>query len=72
MLNPALIRQLESYGMTNDHLEQLLAGCQRGKVRTTWHTDHHGNFAKVEVTYVATPRDSRSMRELTQVLQKDH
>ena len=35
MLNQALLRDLESYGLTEDHLIQLLAICSRGAGRAT-------------------------------------
>ena len=72
MLNPALFRQLEDFGLTDQHLTQLLAMCAReGTGRVTWHIDPSG-VAKVEVTLFATRRDSTGMRNLTHLLQKEH
>lgn len=70
-LNPDILSQLEQYyGLTDAHLEQLLAVCRGGLGRATWHTDREG-ICKVEVTFFASRRDSRSMRKLTTLLQKD-
>jgi hypothetical protein len=68
-LNPAVLTQLETYGLTNEHLEQLLAVCQRASGRLTWHLHQHC-IAKVEVTLFAEQRDSRGMRDLTHLLAK--
>ena len=70
-LNPALLQQLEGFGMTNDLLLQLLGICERGPGRATWHVDREGTIAKVELTFFGTTRDSRSMRDLTQLLHKE-
>lgn len=72
MLNPLLIEQLESHGLSEDHLHQLLAICQRGSGRATWHIDPDGYLAKVEVTLWAARRDRSRLRALTQLLHKDH
>ena len=70
-LNPVLLTELESYGLTNEYLEQLLAVCKHHYGRVTWNI-HHEGFSKVEVTLFASMQDSRRMRTLTQLLQKEH
>ena len=70
MLNQMLFQQLEAFGLTNEHLEQLLAVCERGTGKATWHIDPTG-LAKVEVTLTALRKDSRGMRSLTHLLQKE-
>jgi hypothetical protein len=70
MLNPVTLHDLESYGLTEAHLLQLLALCERGTGRATWHVDPQG-IAKVEVTLFASRKDSQGMRSLTTLLQKD-
>ena len=70
MLNPDLFHRLETYGLTDQHLEQLIAVCQRGTGKATWHVDREG-LCKVEVTVFAVRRDYVGMRTLTHFLQKD-
>src|SRR5262245_668710 len=70
-LNPTLFTALESHGMTDDHLRQLLAVCDHGSARATWHIDPNGFFAKLEIAFFAKMSDTRSMRQLTQLLQKE-
>lgn len=70
MLNPNLMSQLETYGLTDEYLAQVLAVCQLGEGRATWHVTR-GMLAKVEVALYALPRDSRGMRHLTDLLQKE-
>lgn len=70
MLNPNLMSQLETYGLTDDHLAQLLAICHLGEGRATWHIGK-GYLTKVEVALFASQRDSRGMRHLTDLLQKE-
>jgi hypothetical protein len=69
-LNPLLFAKLESHGMTNDHLEQLLAVCEHGSARATWHINREGIFIKLEIGLSALMQDSRGMRDLTHLLQK--
>jgi hypothetical protein len=69
-LNALLLTRLEEFGLTNEHLAQILAVCERPPGRATWHIDQRG-LAKVEVTLSASMRDSRGMRSLTHLLQKE-
>jgi hypothetical protein len=69
--NPDYLRRLEDYGMTNDHLRQLLGVCERGPGRVTWHVERQGFFAKVEMTFFGWTRDTGSMRNLSQLLEKE-
>lgn len=71
MLNIGTLRELESYGLTDEHLVQLLAVCRRGTGKAIWHMDQDG-IATVEFTVKATRRDGRGMRTLTDLLQKEH
>lgn len=68
-LNQSLFAQLELYGLSNNHLEQLLALCQNRPGKAVWHIDQEG-FAKLEISLYAPMRDTRRMRELTHLLQK--
>jgi hypothetical protein len=69
MYNPLLLRDLEGCGLTEAHLLQLLALCERGTGSLTWHIDPQG-IAKVEVTLFAFRKDEQRMRSLTTLLQK--
>jgi hypothetical protein len=70
-INPGLLNRLEEYGLTNQHLEQLLSVCLHGPGQAVWHIDKEGYFSKIEMTLFAYTRDTRSMRNLTQLLGKD-
>lgn len=70
MLNQALFHELESYGLTEEHLKQLLAVCHRGFGKAIWYMDHDG-IATVEFTVKASRNDGRGMRNLTTLLQKE-
>ena len=70
-INPRILTELEAYGLTSDHLQQLLAVCERGAGRITWHADGSGRLVKVEATLTMPSRNRQGMRELTHLLQKD-
>ena len=53
MLNQAVFRELESYGLTDEHLLQLLTVCRRGTGKAIWYMDHNG-IATVEFTVKAS------------------
>ena len=70
-LNPLLLAQLESHhGLCDEHLEVLLGICQHGPGQATWHVDPQGWLSKLQVTLVASRRDTRGMRDLVQLLKK--
>ena len=72
MLNPQVLQQLESFGLTDDHLCQLVAVCQRGSGQVRWHIAPDGFLAKIEIALYVSRRDTLGMRRLTDFLrQKD-
>jgi hypothetical protein len=69
-LNPALWNQLEAYGVTNEHLLQLIALCERPPGKATWHM-HPDHFVRLEITLSTPMQDVYRMRDLTKMLQKE-
>jgi len=69
-LNALVLQELETYGLSDQHLQQLLAICKRGTGHLTWHIDQKG-LNKVEVTLFATMRDRRSMTTMTKMLEQE-
>jgi hypothetical protein len=70
-LDPCLWTMLERYGLTNAHLEQLVALChQQAGGSVKWHTDADG-FVKMELTIHVPMRDVRRMQDLKKMMQKE-
>jgi len=69
-LNPLLFAELEQFGLTNAHLEMLLALCQSHR---SWAMTWHGNSGKplkFELKLYGSMQAQDQVRQMTQLLQR--